>query len=549
MATLWKKITKVMDEEIMGFIPNRSVCQALWRIRAENDKRRREGKAWVWLSMDVKKAFDTVAREVGLAAAEGLGIDAGWMERWEGLWRDMEATLRIAGKRGGRVKWERGVVQGGVTSPGHYAIASLYVVRGVKQEAAHTIQVMVADDGMIGMPKEDLQAMMRLVVGTYRNVYMEISEKQTGCQVFGVAGVGHGETATRGEGGEIRIKVQTMEHLGACLPLDQEVKITKKAREKQEAVRQLWEEEEDIPLQVMIEQFRAEVLGSLRHQQQVARVPAKEEQARQREFAGIIRKRLMLMEVPNAYLEAPRPHGLGMGNISLQGAVDYLAGLGQLRYGAEGVRKDVVVEIREQARRHGLCPTTLVPQPGPWSNEKTILGDLMRSLEQTGAILTLGDGEACGSKRPLLARGNFGNRRSPKQWGVLYDDWGGGAVHELWSAGKAKVPVVRGPYRTIQWLARKGIHHLRDLMEEGETLGSGQVKWKDICPKARGGGGAQEADPRPRGEEGEEVRTEEEGSQQSEGGGREGAGGGKGGSRRPGGRNSWSGERRSRRRG
>ena len=43
------------------------------QVPSPAQKRRREGKEWVWLSMDVRKAFDMVVREVGLAAAEGLG--------------------------------------------------------------------------------------------------------------------------------------------------------------------------------------------------------------------------------------------------------------------------------------------------------------------------------------------------------------------------------------------------------------------------------------------------------------------------------------------
>ena len=80
MAGVWREIIRVLDEEVMGFIPNRTGIQALWRARAENDRRRREGKPWVWLSMDVKKAFDTIVREVGLAAAEGLGIGRDWVQ-------------------------------------------------------------------------------------------------------------------------------------------------------------------------------------------------------------------------------------------------------------------------------------------------------------------------------------------------------------------------------------------------------------------------------------------------------------------------------------
>ena len=77
MAGVWKKLMSVIEEEIQGFMANRGVCQALWRVRAENDRRRELGEDWAWLAMDVSKAFDTVAREVGLAAAEGLGVGKG----------------------------------------------------------------------------------------------------------------------------------------------------------------------------------------------------------------------------------------------------------------------------------------------------------------------------------------------------------------------------------------------------------------------------------------------------------------------------------------
>jgi hypothetical protein len=69
MAGMWRKILRVMDEEVLGFLANRSVCQALWKVRAVNDGQRGGKVPWVWLSLDVKKAFDTVIREVGLADA------------------------------------------------------------------------------------------------------------------------------------------------------------------------------------------------------------------------------------------------------------------------------------------------------------------------------------------------------------------------------------------------------------------------------------------------------------------------------------------------
>jgi hypothetical protein len=100
-AGVWRRIQASIDSAVFGFIANRGTCQALWRIRAENDKRARAGKGWVWLSMDIASCFDTVLREVGLAAAEGLGVDPKWGERWKGLWRDLVARIRVGGRVGG----------------------------------------------------------------------------------------------------------------------------------------------------------------------------------------------------------------------------------------------------------------------------------------------------------------------------------------------------------------------------------------------------------------------------------------------------------------
>ncbi len=81
LSSVWRKIVQCVDHEIFGYVHNRSVCQALWRARAENDKRRRHGQEWIWLSLDLQACFDTVLREVGLAASEGLGVDPAWGDR------------------------------------------------------------------------------------------------------------------------------------------------------------------------------------------------------------------------------------------------------------------------------------------------------------------------------------------------------------------------------------------------------------------------------------------------------------------------------------
>ena len=105
---------------------------------------------------------------------------------------------------------------------------------------------------------------MRFIVGTYREIYMDMSHKKT--KVYGVAGMLAGETAGDEivwEGLRFKVQVDRMEHLGVSLPLEEEAQMRQKARDKIEAVLKLWKEEEDIPLEVMLQQFRAEVVGAL----------------------------------------------------------------------------------------------------------------------------------------------------------------------------------------------------------------------------------------------------------------------------------------------
>ena len=43
LASVWQNILEVTDPEVFGFVPNRSICQALWRVRVQNDRRSKEG--------------------------------------------------------------------------------------------------------------------------------------------------------------------------------------------------------------------------------------------------------------------------------------------------------------------------------------------------------------------------------------------------------------------------------------------------------------------------------------------------------------------------
>ena len=179
----------------------------------------------MWLSLDLQACFDTVLREVGLAASEGVGVDPEWGKRWKALWEDLGAHIKIQGKRGGWVRWERGVVQGGIASPGLFVILSLLFVRGNKQLGLDIVQIVLADDGLVGVSRKDLRQLVEAVLRRYTDYYMERAPGKT--KLFGVGGRAEGGGVEVG-GRTIHVERRTMQHLGAVLPLAGEVVLAKK---------------------------------------------------------------------------------------------------------------------------------------------------------------------------------------------------------------------------------------------------------------------------------------------------------------------------------
>ncbi len=99
---------------------------------------------------------------------------------------------------------------------------------------------------------------------------MDIAPGKT--KLFGVGGRKGVESEEAG-GRTVWVEKNVMQHLGCVVPLTMEAKLTKKAEARIRSVHELWAQESEIPLAVCREQYRAEVLGGLRHQQQVARLP------------------------------------------------------------------------------------------------------------------------------------------------------------------------------------------------------------------------------------------------------------------------------------
>ena len=134
-------------------------------------------------------------------------------------------------------------MQGGVASPGLFVILSLLFVRGNKQLGLDAVQIVVADDGLVGVPRTDLKLLVEAVMRRYTEYYMDIAPGKT--KQFGVGGRAGGGGEEVG-GRTILVERETMQHLGAVLPLKGQVKLAKKTATKLASVHERWAQESEI---------------------------------------------------------------------------------------------------------------------------------------------------------------------------------------------------------------------------------------------------------------------------------------------------------------
>ena len=304
------------------------------------------------------------------------------------------------------------------------------------------------------------------VTGLYEKYYLQIAVDKT--KIFGVAGVQEG-SAGEVLGKHVKFQLDNMKHLGVVLPLRGPVVLTQKTQGKLESVLELWGQEQEIPIDVAKGQFQAEVLGALRHQQQAARIPAKLAAEWQQIFEVEIRKKLHMGAAPPAdYLRAERPYGLGLGDIDMEGAVDFIAGLGQHRWANACRRKETLREISEQLKLAGTCNRVTIPQHGPWQEgEQTVLQDMMRSIEQLGVGIVWEDRGKCTEVGPQIVRASYRARNKLIVEGTeLEYEFSEGVELRKWPLGRGNVYTVSAPHEVVQQLAGG-----RDTSRESASTG------------------------------------------------------------------------------
>ncbi len=112
------------------------------------------------------------------------------------------------------------MVQGGIASPSLFVILSLLFVRGNKQLGLDVVQIVVADDGLVGVAREDLQQLVKAVMQRYTDYYMDIAPGKT--KLFGVGGGKENDSVEVGRCA-VWVEKDVMQHLGVVLPMAQEI--------------------------------------------------------------------------------------------------------------------------------------------------------------------------------------------------------------------------------------------------------------------------------------------------------------------------------------
>ncbi|CAI5955747.1 unnamed protein product [Closterium sp. NIES-65] len=112
-----KELHHVISKEQHGFVPGRSLADAVSVVADAIEAADNDGEDWYLLLVDFQKAYDTVSRPFLFRTLEKLGLPANFIKWAEGLHRGSGTRIAINGWRGEKVEMERVVRQGCPLAP------------------------------------------------------------------------------------------------------------------------------------------------------------------------------------------------------------------------------------------------------------------------------------------------------------------------------------------------------------------------------------------------------------------------------------------------
>jgi hypothetical protein len=177
------------------------------------------------------------------------------------------------------------------------------------------------------------------------------------------------------------------------------------------------------------------------------------------------RSRLGIHNLPNSYLHAPTPYGLGLYDLDREGARDVLLAVGTLNSCPADIGENIARGYLNGLQRLGQCCRTTVPQDGEWFRrgacENTLAGDVIDACQRLDTVVTWDCGE-CNQKGPLLVQRGLSNGKGlvprpdiPGQCTIIRPD-PERAWLELWQVGGEVVPIIPVPAEFAEYLRGGG---------------------------------------------------------------------------------------------
>ncbi|CAI5999030.1 unnamed protein product [Closterium sp. NIES-65] len=114
---LKQELHLIISKEQHGFIPGRSLADAVAVVADAIEAADNDGEDWYLLLVDFQKAYDTVSRDFLFKTLEKLGLPAQFVGWTEGLHRGAGTKMAVNGWIGEKVEMQRGVRQGCPLAP------------------------------------------------------------------------------------------------------------------------------------------------------------------------------------------------------------------------------------------------------------------------------------------------------------------------------------------------------------------------------------------------------------------------------------------------
>ncbi|CAI5938157.1 unnamed protein product [Closterium sp. NIES-65] len=114
---LKKELHQVISKEQHGFIPGRSLADAIVVVADVIKAAYNDGEDWYLLLVDFQKAYDTVSRPFLFRTLEKLGLPGNFVRWTEGRHKGAGTRMAINGWLGERMEMQRGVRQGCPLAP------------------------------------------------------------------------------------------------------------------------------------------------------------------------------------------------------------------------------------------------------------------------------------------------------------------------------------------------------------------------------------------------------------------------------------------------